>query len=179
MSIQDNPVTGRKADVIKAAHLCAEAALRLVKPGNQVKLSHRHRWFDQRATLLTPHLINIVTSLPSEHTGHRSLEQDCKVIQVLPYWGWVFVNVWHLPPLWFQWYTFTECSVTCLTQLIPSMCTGMLSHQLKQHVIDGEKTIIQNPTDQQKWVHSECFLSLTWWVFNQWLILSLCFFFFF
>lgn len=24
-----------KADVIKAAHLCAEAALRLVKPGNQ------------------------------------------------------------------------------------------------------------------------------------------------
>ncbi|XP_048474809.1 proliferation-associated protein 2G4a [Rhincodon typus] len=29
---------------------------------------------------------------------------------------------------------------------------GMLSHQLKQHVIDGEKTIIQNPTDQQKFV---------------------------
>lgn len=35
------------------------------------------------------------------------------------------------------------------------MCAGMLSHQLKQHIIDGEKTIIQNPTDQQKWVHSE------------------------
>ncbi len=33
---QEAPVTGRKADVIKAAHLCAEAALRLVKPGNQV-----------------------------------------------------------------------------------------------------------------------------------------------
>lgn len=29
--------------------------------------------------------------------------------------------------------------------------TGMLSHQLKQHVIDGEKTIIQNPTDQQRY----------------------------
>lgn len=29
-------MSGRKADVIKAAHLCAEAALRLVKPGNQV-----------------------------------------------------------------------------------------------------------------------------------------------
>ncbi len=27
----------------------------------------------------------------------------------------------------------------------------MLSHQLKQHVIDGEKTIIQNPTDQQRY----------------------------
>lgn len=40
VSLQDNPVTGRKADVLKAAHLCAEAALRLVKPGNQVKLPH-------------------------------------------------------------------------------------------------------------------------------------------
>ncbi|KAL4701663.1 hypothetical protein H8959_015667 [Pygathrix nigripes] len=34
---QGTQVTGRKADVIKAAHLCAEAALRLVKPGNQAK----------------------------------------------------------------------------------------------------------------------------------------------
>ncbi|TRY54340.1 hypothetical protein DNTS_021314 [Danionella cerebrum] len=34
---KDAPVTGRKADVIKAAHLCAEAALRLVRPGNQLK----------------------------------------------------------------------------------------------------------------------------------------------
>uniref|UniRef100_A0A8C4EWW4 Proliferation-associated 2G4, a n=1 Tax=Dicentrarchus labrax TaxID=13489 RepID=A0A8C4EWW4_DICLA len=32
---KENPITGRKADVMKAAHLCAEAALRLVKPGNQ------------------------------------------------------------------------------------------------------------------------------------------------
>ena len=29
----DAPVTGRKADVIMAAHLASEAALRLVKPG--------------------------------------------------------------------------------------------------------------------------------------------------
>ncbi len=29
-------VTGRKADALLAAHLCAEAALRLVKPGNEV-----------------------------------------------------------------------------------------------------------------------------------------------
>uniref|UniRef100_A0A2K5M2N2 Peptidase M24 domain-containing protein n=1 Tax=Cercocebus atys TaxID=9531 RepID=A0A2K5M2N2_CERAT len=32
---QGTQVTGRKADVIKAAHLCAEAAQCLVKPGNQ------------------------------------------------------------------------------------------------------------------------------------------------
>ena len=35
------------------------------------------------------------------------------------------------------------------------LSTGMLSHQLKQHVIDGEKTIIQNPTDQQKKDHEK------------------------
>uniref|UniRef100_A0A673M7T3 Proliferation-associated protein 2G4-like n=1 Tax=Sinocyclocheilus rhinocerous TaxID=307959 RepID=A0A673M7T3_9TELE len=32
---------------------------------------------------------------------------------------------------------------------------GMLSHQLKQHIIDGEKTIIQNPTDQQRKDHEK------------------------
>ena len=34
---QDAPVTGRKADVVTAAHLCSEAALRLVKPGSEVR----------------------------------------------------------------------------------------------------------------------------------------------
>jgi len=34
--VQDSKVTGRKADVILAAHHAAEAALRLVKPGNEV-----------------------------------------------------------------------------------------------------------------------------------------------
>ena len=29
-------ITGKKADALIAAHLCAEAALRLVKPGNEV-----------------------------------------------------------------------------------------------------------------------------------------------
>ena len=33
---QDNKVTGRKADVMLAAHQAAEIALRLVKPGNEV-----------------------------------------------------------------------------------------------------------------------------------------------
>ena len=31
---QENKVTGRKADAILAAHYAAEAALRLIKPGN-------------------------------------------------------------------------------------------------------------------------------------------------
>uniref|UniRef100_A0A4W4E0L0 Peptidase M24 domain-containing protein n=1 Tax=Electrophorus electricus TaxID=8005 RepID=A0A4W4E0L0_ELEEL len=80
---KEAPVTGRKADVIKAAYLCGEAALRLVKPGNQVEV------------LL---LFVVLTDIP-------------------------FI--------------------------------GMLSHQLKQHVIDGEKTIIQNPTDQQRKDHEK------------------------
>lgn len=33
---------------------------------------------------------------------------------------------------------------------------GMLSHQLKQFKIDGEKTIIQNPTAAQKKEHEKC-----------------------
>ncbi|KAM4796023.1 proliferation-associated protein 2G4 [Rhinophrynus dorsalis] len=85
---KDCLVTGRKADVIKAAHLCAEAALRLVKPGNQ-------------NTQVTEAWNKITPSF------------NCTPIE------------------------------------------GMLSHQLKQHVIDGEKTIIQNPTDQQKKDHEK------------------------
>ena len=37
-SSSDKKVTGRKADVIMAAHMAAEAAIRLVKPGNEVRL---------------------------------------------------------------------------------------------------------------------------------------------
>ena len=33
---------------------------------------------------------------------------------------------------------------------------GMLSHQLKQHVIDGEKAIIQNPTEAHRREHERC-----------------------
>uniref|UniRef100_T1GVB0 Proliferation-associated protein 2G4 n=1 Tax=Megaselia scalaris TaxID=36166 RepID=T1GVB0_MEGSC len=33
---------------------------------------------------------------------------------------------------------------------------GMLSHQLKQFKIDGEKTIIQNPSEQQRKEHEKC-----------------------
>lgn len=85
---KEKPITGRKADVIQAAHLCAEAALRLVKPGNQ---------------------------------NTQVTEAWSKIAQ----------------------------SFKC------SPIEGMLSHQLKQHVIDGEKTIIQNPTDQQRKDHEK------------------------
>lgn len=85
---KENPLTGKKADVIKAAHLCAEAALRLVKPGNQ-------------------------NSQVTEAWNKIAKSFKCSPIE------------------------------------------GMLSHQLKQHVIDGEKTIIQNPSDQQRKDHEK------------------------
>jgi len=79
----DNKITGRKADAIVAAHLAAEAALRMVKPGET----------------------NVLAS-----AGMQTVAESykCKPIE------------------------------------------GMLSHQLKRHTIDGEKVIIQNPTEGQK-----------------------------
>lgn len=38
--LQDNKVTGRKADVLQAAYLASEVAQRLVKAGNEVSF-----WF--------------------------------------------------------------------------------------------------------------------------------------
>lgn len=37
---------------------------------------------------------------------------------------------------------------------------GMLSHQLKRNIINGEKSIIQNPTDEQKREHEKCSFAL-------------------
>jgi len=79
----DNPVTGRQADALMAAHLASEAALRLVKPGNQ-------------------------TYEVTEVVGKIGESFECKPVE------------------------------------------NMLSHQLEQFKIDGEKTIIQNPSEAQK-----------------------------
>jgi len=85
----DNKIKGRKADVIVAAHLAAETALRLVRPGSEN---------------------NAVTDAIQK----VSESYKCKPI------------------------------------------SGMLSHQLKQFRIDGEKSIIQNPTEAQKKDHERC-----------------------
>lgn len=139
---QDKPLTGKKADVIKAAHLCAEAALRLVKPGNKV-LSHHWRLLMSTVTPRfadgKPHSVSPNRTHRSHKPGTRSQSRSTATPsrvsadqrrpghQSLPVACFVEGNL-----TWFV------------------SCAGMLSHQLKQHVIDGEKTIIQNPTDQQK-----------------------------
>lgn len=86
---KENKCTGKKADVIIAAHKSIEAALRLVRPGGQ----------NTRVTEMTSKISEAFKCTPIE---------------------------------------------------------GMLSHQLKQHEIDGEKSIIQNPNDAQKKEHKEC-----------------------
>merc|ERR1712038_1551785 len=80
--------TGRKADAMLAAHLASEAALRLVKPGNETYI-------------VTDTVQKIAESF------------ECKPVE------------------------------------------GMLSHQLNQNVIDGETTIIQNPTEAQRKEHEK------------------------
>jgi curved DNA binding protein len=84
----DSPVTGKKADAILAAHLASEAALRLVKPGNE-------------------------TYEVTETVSKIGEAFDCKPVE------------------------------------------GMLSHQLEQNRIDGEKTIIQNPSEAQRKEHDK------------------------
>jgi curved DNA binding protein len=84
----DNPVTGRKADALLAAHLASEAALRLVKPGHE-----------------TYEVTDTVSKIAESF--------KCKPVE------------------------------------------GMLSHQLEQNRIDGEKTIIQNPSEAQKKEHDK------------------------
>lgn len=84
----EKKVTGRQADVILAAHYASQAALRLLKAGNN-----------------TYAITNAVQTVAGSF--------NCKPVE------------------------------------------GMLSHQLKQFKIDGEKTIIQNPNDAQKKEHEK------------------------
>ncbi|XP_076323274.1 proliferation-associated protein 2G4-like isoform X1 [Tachypleus tridentatus] len=88
-SCKENKVTGRKADVICAAHFAAEIALRMVKPGGE-------------NFAVTDAIQKVAESF------------KCKPIE------------------------------------------GMPSHQLKQFQIDGEKSIIQNPTEAQRKEHEKC-----------------------
>jgi len=85
---KDNPVIGKKADAIKAAHNMAEAAIRLVKPEN-------------------------------------------KSDEVTEAWNKIAKDF--------------NCTPV----------VGMLSHQLKHNEINGEKTIISNPSEKLKQDHEE------------------------
>ncbi|KAL3280104.1 hypothetical protein HHI36_017610 [Cryptolaemus montrouzieri] len=84
----EKKVTGRRADVVLAAHYASEAALRLLKAGNET-------------------------------------------------------------------YAITDVVQNAAETFQCNPVEGMLSHQLKQFKIDGEKTIIQNPNDAQKKEHEK------------------------
>lgn len=90
---EEEKITGRKADVILAAHYASEAALRLVKPG-------------------------VESDKVTEAVGKIAESFKTKPIE------------------------------------------GMLSHQLIQNIIDGEKTIIQNPNEAQRKEYEKCTFEL-------------------
>jgi len=82
----ENPATGKKADAVMAAHLASEAALRLVKPGND--------------------------NIEVTETVNKIAEFfECKPVE------------------------------------------GMVSHQLEQNKIDGDKTILHSLTEAQSKEH--------------------------
>lgn len=88
---QDNPLTGRKADVIKAAHLCAEAALRLVKPGNQVKLLSLWpviRLTASLSNLIKHHCVSCIRTHRSQKPGTRLQSHSSALLSR------VSVNIW-------------------------------------------------------------------------------------
>ncbi|RWS30163.1 proliferation-associated protein 2G4-like protein [Leptotrombidium deliense] len=83
------PITGKKADVVLAAHYAAEVAQRLVRPGGE------------------------------NYAVTDAIQKAAESFKCKP-------------------------------------ISGMLSHQLKQFRIDGEKSIIQNPTEAQRKEHEKC-----------------------
>ncbi|XP_071485577.1 proliferation-associated protein 2G4-like [Diadema antillarum] len=85
----EKKVKGRKADLLRAAYTCAEAALRKVKPDTQ------------------------------NYEVTEVIQKAAESFQCKP-------------------------------------VSGMLSHQLKKNVINGEKSIIQNPTEEQLREHTKC-----------------------
>ena len=57
--------------------------------------------------------------------------------------------------LFFQTYIVTDTVQKIAESFECKPVEGMLSHQLNQNVIDGEKTIIQNPNEAQRKEHDK------------------------
>lgn len=57
-------------------------------------------------------------------------------------------------------YAITEAVQKIASEYKCKPIEGMLSHQLKQFKIDGEKTIIQNPNEAQRKEHEKCEFAL-------------------
>ncbi|KAH7510481.1 hypothetical protein FEM48_ZijujUnG0125400 [Ziziphus jujuba var. spinosa] len=118
--LQEGPVTGRAADVIAAANTAAEVALRLVKPGKSG---------------------NVMTL--------RLKVSDL----VIPAWGWnesMTLRFYIIEgnfaefvfSFWLQNKDVTEAIQKVAAAYDCKIVEGVLSHQLKQFVIDGNKVIL-------------------------------------
>lgn len=73
----------------------------------------------------------------------------------LNYFFWSVKTVLSRESFDFQTYAVTDAVQKVCEAYKCKPIEGMLSHQLKQFKIDGEKTIIQNPNDAQKKEHEK------------------------
>ena len=64
---------------------------------------------------------------------------------IMPHFAWSLQN-----------YTVTDMVTKIAGEFKTKPIEGMLSHQLKQNIINGEKTIIQNPNEGQRKEHDKC-----------------------
>lgn len=118
-SSSQKKVTGRKADVVLAAHYASQAALRLLLPGTEVSYLYILHLCIYK--LINFRVVYVASFCLQTYTITETVEKICDVYKCKP-------------------------------------IEGMLSHQLKQFKIDGEKTIIQNPNDAQKKEHEKYIL---------------------
>jgi hypothetical protein len=136
------PVTGREADVITAAHTALEAAIRLVRPGKRISEVGAPQHALSSSLPLSHHVHG--RRLPvSSHFSFENTPGQCD----------------HQPPsmvtvLWNR----SNCAAAQvagpLQQVVEAygvnLVEGVLSHQLKQFVIDGNKCILNKPTPEHR-----------------------------
>lgn len=82
----------------------------------------------------------------------HALPTDTKIISIR---NAIVANVFLIICVLSQTYGITEAVQKVSEAYKCKPIEGMLSHQLKQFKIDGEKTIIQNPNDAQKKEHEK------------------------
>ncbi|KAJ8445932.1 hypothetical protein Cgig2_009861 [Carnegiea gigantea] len=139
--IQEGPVTGRKADVIAAANTAAEVALRLVRPGKKVDI-----YFERLTDLLEDCLIDMLLLINPSYKEFdlSSHESD---ISLLVTAVWILSLVF---PFFGQNKDVTEAIQKVAAAYDCKIVEGVLSHQLKQFVIDGNKVILSVTSPEMK-----------------------------
>lgn len=147
----EKPATGRAADAVLAAYNASQVAMRLLKPGNAVSFGRRGGFFQLNpiATMMKvivarneSHCVYLQILISSATIAEYSRDENNFLIKIPECF----------PP---QNQKVTEGVQKVTESFNCKPIEGMVSHQLKQFRIDGEKTIIQNPNDAQRKEHEK------------------------